>query len=207
MIIVCGAMEQRAIKPDGFIAKGRLDALTDGIFAFAMTLLVINVDLPEGFYPKSSADFLAGLARLQDAFIAYIITFVVLAAFWLGQARVKKEPEAASAAYAWAVLSQLFFVTCLPFSMRVVGRYDFAPAVWLYGGNMILLALTSLRISFVIERDTRRRLVESGRIDLAVLIASAILSMAISFIAGESAMLAYFLNFASPLLHRWRRRE
>ena len=63
------------------------------------------------------------------------------------------------------------------------------------------------RISFVVERDTGRRLVESGRIDLALLIASAILSMAISLIAVESAMLAYFLNLATPLLHRWRRRE
>ena len=199
-------MEQKTTKPLAFIAKTRLDALTDGIFAFAMTMLVINVDLPEGFNPASGPELLSGLARLEEAFIAYVVTFLVLAAFWLGRARAKEEPEAASGAYAWAVLSQLFFVTFLPFSMRVVGRYDFAPAVCLYGANMIMLALTALRISFVVERDTRRRLADSGRVDLAILIASALLSMAISPIDSESAMLAYFLNVATPLLHRWRKR-
>ena len=34
-----------------FISKGRLDALTDGVFAFAMTLLVVNFDLPEDSIP------------------------------------------------------------------------------------------------------------------------------------------------------------
>jgi len=88
-----------------------------------------------------------------------------------------------------------------------VARYDFAPAVCLYGGNMILLALTAIRISFVVETDTKRRIVPGGRVDLAVLISSALLSMVISLFATESAMLAYFLNLATPLVHRWTRRE
>jgi len=87
-----------------------------------------------------------------------------------------------------------------------VARYDFAPAVCLYGGNMILLALTAIRISFVVETDTKRRIVPGGRVDLAVLISSALLSMVTSLFATESAMLAYFLNVATPLLHRWRKR-
>ncbi len=118
--------------------------MTDGVFAFAMTLLVINLDLPEDFHPKDAAELLDGLAGLKDSFIAYIITFLVLTVFWFGRASVKGEPEAATGAYAWAVLFHLFSITCMPFSMIVLGRYDFAPAIWLYGGNMILSALTSI---------------------------------------------------------------
>src|SRR5262245_4916640 len=110
-------------EPDEFISKNRLDGLTDGIFAFAMTLLVINIDLPEGFNPKSANELLAAFAQLQDTFVAYIVTFLVLAVFWFGQAGAKDEPETASDAYAWAVLAHLFFVTLLPFSMQVAGRY------------------------------------------------------------------------------------
>ena len=101
------------------------------------------------------------------------------------------------------MLGQLFFVTCLPFSMRVVGSYDFAPAIWLYGANMILLALASILISVVVERDTGRPLPDNGRVELAVLIASAVLSIAISLLDKDRAMLAYFLNFAAPLARRW----
>lgn len=94
----------------------------------------------------------------------------------------------------------------MPFSMIVAGRYEFAPAIWLYGANMVLLALTAVGITFVIERDIRRRLVPSGRLEYGVLIASAILSIVISFYNPEHAMYAYFLNLASPMVRRWTER-
>jgi hypothetical protein len=90
--------------------------------------------------------------------------------------------------------------------MIVAGRYDLAPAIWVYGANMILLALTAIGITLVIERDIRHRLVPSGRPEYSVLIASAILSMAIGFYSPDSAMYAYFLNLASPLVRRWTER-
>ena len=189
-----------------FISKGRLDALTDGVFAFAMTLLVVNLDLPQDFHPSSAAELISALLGLAGTFIAYVVTFLVLASFWLGRARTKEEPESASGAYAWSVLFHLFFVTLLPFSMIVAGRYQLAPAIWVYGANMILLALTAIGITLVIERDIQRRLVPSGRPEYSVLIASAILSMTIGFYSPESAMYAYFLNLASPLIGRWKER-
>jgi uncharacterized membrane protein len=189
-----------------FISKGRLDALTDGVFAFAMTLLVVNLDLPEDFHPSSAAELISALLGLGGTLIAYVVSFLVLATFWLGRARTKEEPESASGAYAWSLLFHLFFVTLLPFSMIVAGRYNLAPAIWVYGANMVLLALTAIGITLVIERDIQRRLVPSGRPEYGVLIASAILSMAIGFYSPDSAMYAYFLNLASPLVRRWTER-
>jgi TMEM175 potassium channel family protein len=192
-------------KTDEFISKSRLDGLTDGIFGFAMTLLVVNIELSDDFNPKNSDELLAAFARLTDTFIAYIITFLLLAIFWTGQAVTKEEPETASDAYAWAVLAHLFFVTLLPFSMLVAGRYDLLPAIWIYGGNLILLGVTALAITLVIERDIGHRLVASGRIELGVLIASALLSMAIAAFAPDAAMYAYLLNLGPPLFRRWAR--
>jgi uncharacterized membrane protein len=193
-------------KTNEFISKGRLDALTDGVFAFAMTLLVVNLDLPEDFHPSSAAELITALVGLGGTFIAYIVTFLVLATFWLGRARTREEPESASGAYAWSLLFHLFFVTLLPFSMIIAGRYNLAPAIWVYGANMVLLALTAIGITLVIERDIQRRLVPSGRPEYAVLIASAILSMAIGFYSPENAMYAYFLNLVSPLVRKWTER-
>ena len=69
-----------------FISKGRLDALTDGVFAFAMTLLVVNFELPEDFHPKSAAGLISALLGLGSTFIAHVVTFLVLATFWLARA-------------------------------------------------------------------------------------------------------------------------
>jgi uncharacterized membrane protein len=190
-------------KTKEFISKGRLDALTDGVFAFAMTLLVVNLELPQDFHPTSAAELISALLGLTDTFISYVITFLVLASFWLARARTKEEPESASGAYAWSLLFHLFFVTLLPFSMIVAGRYNFAPAIWVYGTNMVLLALTAIAITQVIERDIQQRLVPSGRPEYCVLIVSAILSITISFYSPDAAMYAYFFNLGSPLVRRW----
>jgi len=193
-------------EPNEFISKSRLDALTDGVFAFAMTLLVVKFELPENFHPTSAADLISALLGLGGPFIAYVVSFLVLATVWLGRAGTKQEPEQASSAYVWSVLFHLFFVTLLPFSMIVAGRYDLAPAICVFGANLVLLALTAIGITLVIERDIRRRLIPSGRPEYGVLIASAIFSMAIGFYSPESAMYAYFLNLASPLVRRWTER-
>jgi uncharacterized membrane protein len=161
----------------GFIPRSRLEALTDGVFAFAMTLLVVNIEVPQDFHPKTNQEFLAKLASLSDTFTAYIITFFVLVGFWSGRAEETGEPELASPAYARATLLHLLAVTFLPFSMLAVSRYDVAGAVWIYGANMILLAVTAITISRATERDSGSSRAADGRIKLCVLIAAALLSM------------------------------
>ena len=167
-----------------------------------MTLLVVNIELPKGFHPKTNEDLLSGLANLSDTFIAYLITFFVLVSFWFGRAKEDGEPEMASAAYAWAVLIYLLSVTFLPFSLLTVGRYDVPAAAWIYGANMILLALSALSISLCAERDTGRAGLPSGRVELGILIASAVLPIVTSLFAAAYAMLPYLLNLASPLAAR-----
>jgi len=187
----------------GSIPRSRLDSLTDGVFAFAMTLLVINIELPEGFHPATNREFLAKLSGLSDTFTAYLITFFVLIGFWSGRAQEETgEAEMASPAYARATLLHLLGVTFLPFSMLAVSRYDLAAAVWIYGVNMIWLAVTSLLVSRVTERDSGRAGEADARIKLGVLIASAVLSMLASLYSPDYAMLLYLLVLASPLVAR-----
>ena len=61
------------------IAKARLDALTDGIFAVAMTLLVIDLRLPPDLHLGSSQELIGALRDLLwGPFVAYAISFLVI---------------------------------------------------------------------------------------------------------------------------------
>jgi TMEM175 potassium channel family protein len=198
-------LSDRKEEAAGFIPRSRLEALTDGVFAFAMTLLVINIELPQDFHPKTNQELLHALSDFSDTFTAYLITFFVLVGFWSGRAQVETgEPDMASPAYARATLLHLLGVTFLPFSMLAVSRYDLATAVWIYGANMIWLAVTALFISRFTERDSGRARVSEteGRVKLGVLIASAVLSMLASLYSPDYAMLLYLLVLASPLVAR-----
>jgi len=186
----------------GFIPRSRLEALTDAVFAFAMTLLVINIELPEGFHPKTNQEFLRGLSDLSDTFTAYLITFFVLIGFWSARAEETGQPEMASPPYARATLLQLLAVTFLPFSMLAVSRYDVAAAVWIYGANMIALAVTALAMSRTAASDSGRSSAPDGRVKLGMLILSAVLSMVTSLFSPDYAMLLYLLILASPLVAR-----
>ncbi len=183
------------------ISKTRLDALTDGVFAFAMTLLVLDLRLPEDFHPNSTSEFIAGLTGLSTQFLAYVISFAVLAFRWLAGAHPDEGAEHVSLGLARWHLLHLFFITCIPFSTMVVGRYvDFAPAIWLYAANTILSALAPLRMQWLAGGRAAGR--PDRSIELAVLISSALLSVGISFVSPGHAMWAYLLNAATPWLRR-----
>jgi len=108
----------------------------------------------------------------------------------------------ASPAYARATLLQLLAVTFLPFSMLAVSRYDVAGAVWIYGANMIALAVTALAMSRIAASDSGRPRAPDGRVKLGMLILAAMLSMIASLYSPDWSMLLYLLVIASPLVAR-----
>jgi uncharacterized membrane protein len=187
------------------IQRARLDALTDGVFAFAMTLLVLDLRLPDGFEPHSAAELIAALHDLEGQYIAYVISFFVLGARWLAQVSHRTVPEQTSGTYGIWVLIHLFLITSIPFTTMLVGRYnDFAPATWLYALNMILSALASLRMTFLAEEENDSGAERSDHFRSIVLIVSALVSVALSFVTPQYATLAYLLNLVPPLRQRFR---
>lgn len=187
----------------GVITKARLDALTDGVFAFAMTLLVLNLEFPEDLEVTSASQLLDAFGEHAGDLLLYVITFFVLGRRWFGQARIKPEPEEASDTYTRWVLIHLFFITLLPFSTQIVGRYAFAPAIWLYAANVSFAALAAIRLTYLAEAESGKKDPGNGRPELGLLVASAVVSVIVSFFDADLAMYAYFLNFAAPVAHRW----
>ena len=127
--------------------KVRLDALHDGIFSVAMTLLVLDVRLPEEFHPRDGAELLQAVANLWPKFLPYLLSFTVLGLRWLASIEIRSRVEYYNRAYVNLWLFYLLLITCVPFSTIVVGRYaSLAPAVWLYAGHLLLIALVSMRM-------------------------------------------------------------
>ena len=185
--------------------KSRIDALTDGIFAFAMTLLVLEVRLPPDLPIRDGAELIARLRELEPQYVAYAISFFVLAAQWRGAIELRRVEEVSRDSLGWS-MAYLFFITSVPFSSSVVGRHgDLAPAVWLYAANMIVVAALALRLRALEVLPEHRDLARAGNIRSALFIATALGSSAATFIVPGHAMYVYLLNFlAWPLLRLLR---
>lgn len=183
--------------------KARIDALTDGIFAFAMTLLVLDVRLPANLSIRDGAELIVHLRDLGQEYLAYVISFFVLAAQWRSEIELRRVEEVSQGALSWSIV-HLFFITSVPFSSSIVGRHgDLPPAVWLYAANMIVVAAVSLRLRGLEILPEHRDRARVGNIRTTLFIASALVSVAATFIVPQHAMYAYFLNFLATPLARW----
>lgn len=188
--------------------KGRIDALNDGIFAFAMTLLVLDVRVPLGFSLDSADALTAHLVSLWRQIAIYVLSFFVLANLWRASIarRPRREHLTGTVLNLW--LAYMFFVTMVPFSSGLVGRYgEFQPAVIVYSLNMITLACLVIAIRYLESPANMRAFGPAAGIHLPVFIATALLAMAISFFEPRHSMFAYFLNFASYFRGWVRTRE
>jgi uncharacterized membrane protein len=188
--------------------EARIDALTDGIFAFAMTLLVLEIRLPPDLPIHTSAELIARLQALRPEYLTYVISFFVLAAHWRADVELRRIEEVSSNVLRWSIV-YLFFVTSVPFSSSVVGHYgDLPPAVCLYAANLIIVAAVSLRLRVSEVAPEHRPRARIGHTRLLFLMATAVASILISLVAPDYAMYAYLLNFFSaPLAERLHGRE
>jgi uncharacterized membrane protein len=189
------------------IPKPRLDALTDGVFAVAMTLLVIDLRLPENFHPKDATELLHRLGEFWNQVLMYIVSFYVLGLRWTGLVRMTPPGEEVSEQYTrWALL-HLLLITLVPFTTAVMGRHiNFAPATWLYAANTIAFALVAIRMISLTEPEHARAHLDD-RLGLIVLIAASLLTVAASFFVPQYAMLFYLANLLdNPLRWLLRRR-
>jgi uncharacterized membrane protein len=188
-------------------SKARLDALSDGIFAVAMTLLILDVRLPEDAHPQDGGELLRGLADLWPKFPPYVLSFGVLGLRWLSNIEVRSRAEYVSREYVNWWLLYLFLITCVPFTTMVVGRFaHFAPAIWLYAGDTLLIAATGLRLISITPDLEQGDHLRHRQLSAMLLIVSSLLAIALSFVDSRVALWALALNFAWPLIRKWSRR-
>jgi uncharacterized membrane protein len=183
--------------------KARLDALSDAIFGVAMTLLALDVRLPDDFAPHDARELIGGLAGLAPKFLPYALSFGVLGLRWLSNVHLRSVGEDCSRGYAHWWLIYHLLITCVPFTTIVVGRFvDFAPAIWLYAGNTILISVVSFRLLALTPSFEQVDHLRDRKVSLALLIASSLLAIAWSFISPAQALWAMAINAAGSAISR-----
>jgi uncharacterized membrane protein len=124
----------------GLPSKGRIEALTDGIFAVAMTLLVLDLRLPQVAGELSDAGLREALIGLLPKLESYVISFLVLCIFWLGHHRLMHQVRGVDHRFLWRNLLFILFITFVPFTTSLMGEHrDLDDAPLVYGVNLALI--------------------------------------------------------------------
>lgn len=118
----------------------RLAALSDGIFAVAMTLLVLNLHVPVSDAIHNEGKLWEAIIKLTPSLLTYFMTFLTLGIFWVGHQTQLNHFARSDRHLTWIHLGFLFLVTLTPFSTALLNEYiTFRIALIIYWFNIFLL--------------------------------------------------------------------
>ncbi len=118
----------------------RLAALSDGLFAVAMTLLVLDLKLPVAQGIETDAALLAALRDLAPRLVVYLMSFLTLGIFWVGQQTQHTHYARSDRHLTWIHLGFLFAVTLMPFSTSLMAEFiTLRTALVVYWLNIVAL--------------------------------------------------------------------
>jgi len=158
-----GQPEQAAQPRRRGFRTGRLEAFSDGVFAIAVTLLILDI----GVSGTAGHDLGAAIRGLWPSYLAYVASFSTIGAAWLAHNAITEYLEHADAAFVRLNLLLLLFISFLPFPTRLVADYihqDRAErvAVTFYG---IVLLLSSTLLLVLWRYAVRAHLVRPDTAD------------------------------------------
>ena len=171
-----------------FLSVKDLTTFSDAIFAFVITLLVIDIRVPE--IAGSSLDLGSELINLIPQFVGFILTFFIGCMYWLSYHRVLYRIRVVDGRLVFLNILFLMFIVLLPFTNNLIGRYpDITASATMEAGVLasigIILGVIWMYASShhrLIDKDLSKKFVKSLTVRLLVSPAAFILSIPLTFV-------------------------
>ncbi len=179
----------------------RLEALIDGTFAIAMTILVFDLKVPEIAETLVHEQIAQKLFNLWPSFVGYFISFILLGVYWVGQHNIFKYIKHTDRAHLWINVFFLAVVCLLPFTTSLLSKYGSEQIVEIiYGANLILIGLFSfLNWDYatihhrLVDHAIDERLVALVKKRILVAPVVCLIAMVVSFFASGISFIIYIL--------------
>jgi uncharacterized membrane protein len=121
----------------------RIAALSDGLFAIGMTIIVLELHVPLPADIHTELDLWNGLVGVSPKILMYLMSFLTLGIFWVGQQTQLNLLARTDRNLAWLHLAFLFLVSMIAFSTSLLGQFmTFRLALIFYWLNILLLGVT-----------------------------------------------------------------
>ncbi|MBV8203870.1 MAG: DUF1211 domain-containing protein [Candidatus Eremiobacteraeota bacterium] len=132
----------------------RLAALSDGVFGVALTLLVLDLRVPAAQSVHGEHDLWRALVLLAPRLLPYLMTFMTVGIFWIGQQAQLNLFQRADRNLTWLHIGFLFVVTLTPFSTALLAEFiAYRTALAVYWLNIFLLG-AALYASWIYARNS-----------------------------------------------------
>lgn len=186
----------------------RIVSFSDGVFAIAITLLVLNLGVPE---QTKADDLTATLLEQWPDLLAYVISFAVIGRFWIVHHRFFASVVGFDGRLLGLNLFYLGWVALFPFSAQVLGDHGGdSAAIVLYSINLSGIVLVSVLMAADAQRHGLSQMpadeAREGRQRALFIAAVFLASIPVALVAPSVASLLWLALFFDPLGRRLRRR-
>ena len=135
-------MSESSEKSEYHISKNRLETMVDGIFAIAMTILVLGITPPKPDMSQASGRISRQIVYILPEIFIFIVSFLILAGFWLSHHRQFHFVRDIDSRLLWINVILLIAIVFIPFSTDVAGDYsEILIAVLLFHINILTIGL------------------------------------------------------------------
>ena len=126
--------------------NSRLEAFCDGVFAIALTLLIIDIRIPSTDKINNTSDLWLALKHITPSLLAFVLSFIIILITWVNHHNSLRLVNKSSASFIYANGFMLLTVVFIPFPTSLMGEYVFtdhaAPPVILYNSTLAIQALS-----------------------------------------------------------------
>ena len=179
----------------------RLEALTDGVFAIVMTLLVLEISVPEIAQSSLHAELPQRLLELWPKLLSYVISFIILGLFWYMHHHAFHYIKRSDSGLIWLNILFLMFIALIPFSTSVFGDYGTEQLPLIIYATNLMLALVMRVIIWtyatgkqrLVDRDISPRLVKWDKLSSIGMLLIFMLMIGVSFINVAAARSVFAL--------------
>src|SRR5450631_4081622 len=122
--------------------KNRLEAFSDGVIAIIITIMVLDLKVPQPTGQVPHPDKLADLKDLLPVFLSYVLSFIYIGIYWNNHHHLFQSTRKVTGGILWANLHLLFWLSLLPFTTGWVGENHGTPVpTALYGVALLMAAI------------------------------------------------------------------
>jgi uncharacterized membrane protein len=193
-----GAKKDRAAS---FLPPHRIEALTDGVFAIVMTLLVLEFSIPIIAENRVNAELPQALLELLPSLYSYGLSFLVLGMIWTGHRTIFHLIKHSDGTLVFLNTFFLMFVALVPFTTSLLGDYFLEQIpIAVYGANIVLIFTMRLLISIyafrryrLVDSDADSRIAREDKMIQLIALVAMLGNIGIAFVSAIAATVIFYL--------------
>jgi TMEM175 potassium channel family protein len=215
-----GKPRMSEMRPAPGLNTNRIEAFSDGVFAVAITLLVLNLQVPEVAASVVSRELVAKLLELWPKLLIYVLSFVIVGIYWVAHHNSFHYIQRSDRTLLWLNILLLMCIVFIPFPTALVGEYpQQRVSIVIYGGTLVITGLVLQLLWWyatsenrLVDREIDPQLVQRATRRNLTAPLIYLLAIGVSFLSVQISLIIFILVpvyyiFPGRIDRHWMRRN